>query len=239
MRKIPGLIAGAMFIAFAAFAPAKAQTYPSKPVRVIVSIAAGSVTDVLVRMMDKELAPRLGHPMVIENRGGASGILAAQTCKAAPADGYTLCVIYHSTLSFNPLLFNKLPYDADKDFALITRLFFLIEGLAVSSKSGVTSVADLRAKLSAQPDSFNFGTLGRGSFPELFLTWLNNQWNTKIAAVPYRGGGPVAQALAAGDLQIAKMGVGNFLGLAQAGQVRLLAISAPQRLAQAPDVPTM
>lgn len=218
--------------------PAKAQTYPDRPIKVIVSIAAGSVTDVIVRMMDKELGPRLGQPMVIENRGGASGILAAQACKAAPADGYTLCVIYHSTLSFNPLLFNKLPYDADKDFALITRLFFLVEGLAVSTASGVNSVADLKAQALAKPDAFNFGTLGAGSFPELFLKWVNTQWGTKIAAVPFRGGGPVAQALAAGDLQIGNMGLGNFLPLVQGGKIKLLAVMAPKRSPLVPDVPT-
>lgn len=217
---------------------AQAQTYPERPIRVIVSIAAGSVTDVIVRMMDKELAPRLGQPMVIENRGGASGILAAQACKAAPPDGYTLCVIYHSTLSYNPHLFNKLPYDADKDFALITRLFFLVEGLAVPASLGINSVADLKAQALAKPEAFNFGTLGAGSFPELFLKWTNNQWGTKIAAVPFRGGGPIAQALAAGDLQIGNMGLGNFLPLVQGGKVKLLAVMAPKRSPLVPDVPT-
>ncbi len=230
----------AIALAFGAFvhAPAKAQNYPDRPIRVIVSIAAGSVTDVIMRMMDKELAPRLGQPMVIENRGGASGILAAQACKAAPADGYTLCVIYHSTLSYNPYLFNKLPYDADKDFALITRLFFLVEGLAVPASLGINSVADLKAQALAKPDAFNFGTLGAGSFPELFLKWTNNQWGTKIAAVPFRGGGPIAQALAAGDLQIGNMGLGNFLPLVQGGKVKLLAVMAPKRSSLVPDVPT-
>ncbi len=218
-------------------APAVAQSYPDRPIKLIVSIAAGSVTDVIMRMMDKELAPRLGQSMIIENKGGASGILAAQACKASPPDGYTLCVIYHSTLSFNPLLFNKLPYDADKDFELITRLFFLVEGLAVSGASGVKSVEELKAQALARPAAFNLGTLGNGSFPELFLKWINNQWGTQIAGVPFRGGGPVAQALAAGDLQIANMGIGNFLPLVQGGQVRILAVGAPKRSSLLPDVP--
>src|SRR3954471_21004364 len=87
-------------------ATAHAQQYPSKPIRVIVSIAAGSVTDVIMRAAAAELSPRLGQQLVIENKGGASGIPAAQTCATSPPDGYTLCVIYHNTLSFNPLLFN-------------------------------------------------------------------------------------------------------------------------------------
>ena len=216
-----------------------AQTYPSKPIRTIVSIAAGSVTDVIMRAAANELNPRLGQPLVIENLGGASGILAGQACAGAAPDGHTICVIYHSTLSFNPHLFSKLPYDAEKDFEPITRLFFLIEGLAVSIGSGVTSVADLKAQVAAKPNAFNFGTLGKGSGPDLFLTWLNNQWGTKIPGVAFRGGGPVAQGLAAGDIQIGKMGIGNFRTLADAGKLKLIAVHAPTRLALLPNVPTL
>ena len=235
MQQIANIL---MFICLILVFPAQAQTYPDRPIKVIVSIAAGSVTDIIVRMMDKELAPKLGHPLIVENRGGASGILAAQACKSAPPDGYTLCVVYHSTLSYNPLLFNKLPYDADKDFALITRMFFLVEGLAVSEASGVSSVADLKARVLARPDAFNFGTLGAGSFPELFLKWLNNNWGSNIAAVPFRGGGPVAQALGAGDLQIGNMGLGNFMPLVQDGRVKVIAVMAPTRSPLLPEVPT-
>lgn len=221
-----------------ALAQTPAARWPDKPVKLIVSIAAGSVTDIVMRYAANELAPRLGQQFVIENKGGASGILAAQSCATAPPDGYTLCVVYHSTLSYNPLLFNKLPYDADKDFSPVTRLFFLVEGMAVSNASGVRSVADLARKAKADSSGLNFGTLGQGSFPELVLKWLNNQWGADIAAVPYRGGGPIAQALAAGDLQVGNMGLGNFAPLAQAGQLKLIAVMSPKRSALIPDVPT-
>ncbi len=229
---------GAVALGVALATPAVAQTYPSKPIKMIVSIAAGSVTDVIMRAAGNELAPRFGQPLVIENMGGASGILAGQACAGATPDGHTICVIYHSTLSFNPLLFNKLPYDADKDFELVTRLFFLVEGLAVSAASGVNSVAELKAAALAKPAAFNFGTLGRGSYPELFLKWVNNQWGTSIASVPFRGGGPVAQALVAGDIQVGNMGIGNFLPLLDSGKIKLIAVMAPTRSAQAPKVPT-
>ena len=220
-----------------AAAPAAAD-YPDKPIKVIVSIAAGSVTDIITRTAANELSPRLGQQMVVENKGGAAGILGAQACATSPPDGYTLCVIYHNTVSFNPLLFNKLPYDPDKDLALITRLFFLIEGVAVSANANANSIAELKANVLARPAAYNFGTLGRGSFPELFMLWLNNQWGSKIAAVPFRGGGPVAQALAAGDIQIGNMGLGNFMPLLDTGKVKLLAVMAPKRAAVAPTVPT-
>jgi tripartite-type tricarboxylate transporter receptor subunit TctC len=225
-----------MAVALAAV-PASAQTYPDKPIRMIVSIAAGSVTDVIMRAVANELAPRLGQQIVIENKGGASGIPAAQACATSPPDGYTLCVIYHSTLVFNPLLFDKLPYDPDKDFDLIARLFFLIEAVAVNPSVGVNSIAELKAAAQAKPQAFNYGTLGPGSYPELFLKWINNQWSTSIVAIPYRGGGPIAQALAAGDIQVGNMGLGNFLGLAQGGKLKILAVTAPKRSPLVPDVP--
>jgi tripartite-type tricarboxylate transporter receptor subunit TctC len=187
--------------------PARAQTYPDRPIRLIVSIAAGSVTDVIMRAAANELTPRLGQPLIIENKGGAAGILGGQACAQAAPDGYTLCVIYHSTTSYNPLLFDKLPYDADKDFVPVTRLFMLTEGLFVSSALNVASVAELERLVRAKPDAFNFATLGEGSFPDLFRVWLNNRWDARIVGVPYKGGGPAAQALIAGEVQMTRFGV--------------------------------
>ena len=217
--------------------PARAD-YPDKPIRMIVSIAAGSVTDVIMRAAANELTARLGQPIVIENRGGAAGIPAGQACAQATPDGYTLCVIFHNTLSFNPVMFNNLPYDADKDFALITRLFFLIEALAVTPSLDAKSVAELKALAQAKTRPLNYGTLGAGSAPELFLTWLNNEWGSQIVGVPYRGGGPIAQALAAGDIEIGSVGLGNFLALAQAGKLRLLAVASDKRSPLVPEVVT-
>src|ERR1700704_2362483 len=219
--------------------PVGAQTYPDRPIRVIVPIAAGSGTDVIMRATANELAPRLGQSFVIENKGGASGIPGAQACAQAAPDGYTLCLVYHNTLSINPLMFNKLPYDADKDFTLITNLYLLVEALFVSSSLNVASAAELKAYAQAHPAALNYGTLGPGSNPEMFLNWTNQTWNVKIVGIPYRGGGPIAQALVANELQIAKMGLGNFLGLIGTGKIKPLAVAAARRSPLAPDVPTL
>jgi len=217
---------------------ANAQAYPDRPIRLIVSIAAGSVTDVIMRAAATELSPRLGQQLVIENKGGASGILAGQACAQSTPDGYTFCVVYHSTMSYNPLLFDRLPYDADTDFSPVARLFLLTEGLFVSSGLNVNSVAELKALAQTKPEALNFATLGNGSFPDLFRVWLNNQWNTKIVGVPYKGGGPAAQALAAGEVQLTRFGVGNFMGAIAAGKVKALAVDAEKRSPHLPDVPT-
>jgi len=218
--------------------PAGAQNYPQKPIRMIVSIAAGSLTDVIMRAAANELSPRLGQPIVIDNRGGAAGIPAGQACAQAEGDGHTICVVFHNQLSFNPVMFKSLPYDADKDLTLITRLFFLIESLAVHPSLNVKTVAELKALAQAKKQALNWGTLGAGSAPELFLKWINNQWGTEIVGIPYRGGGPMAQALTANEIQIGAVGLGNFLGLAEGGKINVIAVSASKRSPLVPDVMT-
>jgi len=217
--------------------PAQAQNYPSRPIRLIVPIAVGSVTDVIMRAAAAELGTRLS-PIIVENKGGASGIPGAQSCAQATPDGYTLCLVYHSTMSINPLIFDHLPYDPDRDFVPITNLFLLVEGLFVSTSLGVNSVAELKQVVHAKPNAFNYGTLGPGSYPDLFLRWVNREWGADIVGVPYRGGGPIAQELVAGQLQIAKMGIGNFLGLLATGKIKPLAVTSTKRSPLLPDVPT-
>jgi tripartite-type tricarboxylate transporter receptor subunit TctC len=236
--RIVARAAAALTLAAAFTAPAAAQTYPQKPIKMIVSIAAGSLTDVIMRAAANELSPRLGQPVVIENRGGAAGIPGAQSCAQSPGDGHTLCVVFHNQLSFNPVMFNKLPYDADTDFTLIARLYFLIESIAVHPSLGVNTVAELKALAQSKRSALNWGTLGAGSAPELFLKWINKEWGTEIVGIPYRGGGPMAQAVAANEVQVGGVGLGNFLGLAQGGKVKVLAVSAPKRSPLAPEVMT-
>src|SRR6476659_390910 len=209
-------------------AGAEAQQYPTKPIRMIVSIAAGSVTDVIMRAAAADLQARLGQPVVIENVGGAAGILAGKNCAQAAGDGYTICVIYHSTMSFNPLLFSNLPYNPD-DIVPVSRLFFLVEGLFASTAINVNTLAELKTLAQSKPEALKYATLGEGSYPDLFRQWVNNQWGTKIVGIPYRGGGPAAQAVAANDVQVTRFGVGNFLGVIEAGKVKALAVSSAKR----------
>ena len=218
-------------------ATAQAQQYPSRPIRMIVSIAAGSVTDVIMRAAAAELQTRLGQPVVVENIGGAAGILGGKACTQAQADGYSICVIYHSTMSFNPLLFSNLPYNPD-DMVPVSRLFFLVEGLFASTAINVNTLAELKTLAQSKPEALNYATLGEGSYPDLFRQWVNNQWGTKIVGIPYRGGGPAAQAVAANDVQVTRFGVGNFLGLVEAGKVKALAVSSAKRSPVLPNVPT-
>ena len=216
----------------------QAQTFPERPIKLVVPIAAGSVTDVIMRAAANELSGRLGQQVVIENRPGANFIVGAQACAGAAPDGYTLCVVNNNSLSINPLIYNSLPYDAQKDFTPISNLFLLVEALAVSAALPVNSVAELQQMARTKPESLNFGTLGPGSYPDLFLHWLNQKWNTKLVGIPYRGGGPVALAVDANEIQIASMGLGNFIGLATDNKLKIVAVSPERRSKLLPDVPT-
>ena len=210
--------------------------FPSKPIRLIVPIAAGSVTDVVLRAAAQPLSARFGQPVLIDNRPGASGIIGAQACATAPADGYTLCAVYHAIMSFNPHTQDKLPYDPQRDFAPVTNLYFVTEALVVPRSLPVNSVAELRAHARANPAALNFGTLGEGSLQELMVAWLNRDWGVRIAAVPYKGGGPISTALLSNEIQVGQMGVGNFLGAIQSGQLKALAIAAEKRSPLLPQI---
>ena len=213
--------------------------YPAKPIRFIVPIAPGSVTDVVLRAAVQQLSTRLGQQVVVDNRPGASGIIGAQTCASAPPDGYTLCAVYHAIMSFNPYTHEKLGYDPQRDFAPVTNLYFVTEALVVPRALPVNSVAELRAYAASKPNALSFGTLGEGSLQELMVAWLNREWKVNITGVPYKGGGPIATALLANEIQVAQMGVGNFVGPIQAGQLKALALAAERRSALLPQVPTL
>src|SRR3954467_9351948 len=151
MRVLFGAIASAVSILASAFAVGAEDTYPSKPIRVIVPIAAGSVTDVILRAAGQELSARFKQPLVIDNRTGASGIIGAEACAKAPPDGYTICAIYTATTSVNPHVFDKLPYDPAKDFAPITNLYYLTGVLVVPSSLPVNSVDELKKLATTAP----------------------------------------------------------------------------------------
>ena len=145
MKQWVGFLGAAVLLAAASIQVGGQQAYPNKPVRILVPIAAGSVTDVVMRAAALDLTGRLGQPVLIENRPGASGIIGAEACAKAAPDGHTACAVYHATMSFNPFMFDKLPYDPQKDLVAVTNLYFVIEALMVPAALPVNSVSELKA----------------------------------------------------------------------------------------------
>ncbi len=161
-------------------APAAAQTYPNKPIRVIIPGPAGGFPDVITRRIAIGASATMGQPWIMENRPGANFIPAAETCRHSKGDGYTLCVFTTSTLTFNPFLIDNLPYDPDKDFKPIVNLGAFVGGLVASPKLPVKTFDELRAYALANPGKLNFGTFGPASSANVFRRYLADRWGANI-----------------------------------------------------------
>jgi tripartite-type tricarboxylate transporter receptor subunit TctC len=218
---------------------AGAQDYPSRPLRLIVPLPAGSTTDVVMRATAQELSPRLKQPVVVENKPGGNWVVGAEACKAAAPDGHTLCVMNSDAIAFNPHILSSLPYDPAKDFAPVTNLFFLFEGILASAPAPFSSIDELHGYAAKNPGKVNFGTLGPGSSNDVFRQWLVQHWQVDIAGIPYKGGAPVITALLAGEIDVTKIGMGNIAGQLNSGKVKILAIQGTQRSRLVPNVPTL
>jgi tripartite-type tricarboxylate transporter receptor subunit TctC len=217
-----------------------AQTYPNRPIRLVVPIAAGSVTDVAARLLAQELSVRLGgNAVIVENKPGANMVIGGVECAKSGADGYTLCLVSPDSTSYNPFTVPNLPYDPERDFRPVTNMYTVVEGLVAKQDLPVRSVADLKA-LAAQPSSsLNFGTLGGGTTTDLYRLWLNETWKSKIVGVPYKGGSEIVGALLAGTIDVSKIGMGNIAGQLNEGKIKVLALRSSKRNDILPDVPTL
>ena len=218
--------------------PALAQKYPDRPIKLIVPISVGSITDVAARLTAQELQERLGQPVVVVNRPGAAMVLGGTDCAKSAADGYTLCLVSPDTMAFNPLTIPNLPYNPDKDFTPVIDMYNVIEGLIVPGVSDIGSIEQLRAKAVAEPGKLNYGTLGERTTTDAFRQWLGEHWNTKFTAIPYKGGSEITSALLGNDIDIAKIGIGNMVNQIKAGKVKVLALTAAHRSPQMPNIPT-
>jgi len=217
---------------------AQAQTYPNRPITFVVPFGPGGISDVPARLLAAEMQERVGQPIVVENRPGASGITGASFVGRAEPDGYTLLI--NALADVQNLHYLPVPYDAINDFSLIG---MIIDGpplvLIVNAALPYQSLADVVADAKAHPDKVSFGTSGPATSPAIAVSQLNALAKTSIADVPYRGTAQAAAAVLTGEVQGAFVFYSSAKALADAGKVRALAIASPQRIARWPDIPTM
>jgi tripartite-type tricarboxylate transporter receptor subunit TctC len=217
---------------------AQAQTYPNRPITFVVPFGPGGISDVPARLLAAEMQERVGQPIVVENRPGASGITGASFVARAEPDGYTLLI--NALADVQNLHYLPVPYDAINDFSLVG---MIIDGpplvLIVNATLPYRSVADVVADAKAHPDKVSFGTSGPATSPAIAVSQLNALAKTSIADVPYRGTAQAAAAVLTGEVQGAFVFYSSAKALADAGKVRALAIASPQRIAGWPDIPTM
>ncbi|HEY1228275.1 MAG TPA: tripartite tricarboxylate transporter substrate binding protein, partial [Ramlibacter sp.] len=215
-----------------------AQSYPNKPIRYIVPVAAGGGNDMIARVVGERWGRALGQAFVIENLGGGGGVLASQTTARAPADGYTLMQGYVATHGTNPAT-RKVPYDAIKDFTPIGMIGATPNVLAVTSSLPVKTVAEFVDYVKRNPGKVNYGSAGQGSLTHLTMELFKIETGTEMTHVPYRGIAPAINDVLGGQTQAMFPGLAAALPHLRSGRMRALAVTGKERNAQIKDVPTL
>jgi tripartite-type tricarboxylate transporter receptor subunit TctC len=218
---------------------AVAQTYPAKPIRLMVPFPPGGSTDIVARIVAQKLTAQLGQPLVIENRGGAGGTLGTAVVAKAPADGYNLVVGTTSTHVVAPSVYQKLEYDPVKDFAPIGLMAVTPYLLVVNPAVPAKNLKELVALMRAQPGKLNYASAGVGSTTHLAMEMLKGASQTYALHIPYNGNGPAGTAVIAGQVEILFGSLPAVLPHAKSGRVRALAVGTPKRSPSLPEVPTV
>ena len=218
---------------------ATAQTYPDKPIRILVGFAAGGPADISARLIADRFAEAWGQPVVVENVTGAAGNLATDRVAKAAPDGYTLLLAASATIVTNPSLYQKLPFDPVKDLAPVTQICFTPNILAVPTDVPAKSVTELVAFVRAHPGALTYGSAGVGTSQHLAGELFKTMAGIDIQHVPYRGIAAVMPDLLGGRLTMAFGNISAILPLVREGKLRALAVSSPRRSASVPDLPTM
>ena len=218
---------------------ALAQTYPTKPIRLVVPFTPGGASDLTARTVGEKMSQILGQPIVVDNRPGANGVVGIDAAAKAPADGYTILLTDRGSLAVNPSLYLKLPYDPLKDFAYIGVVTDGPYVLVANPKLGVATVKELVALSKAKPGTVNYASYGVGSMSQLNLEAFNQKMGTDMLHVPYKGAGPAAQAAVTGEVGVTIAAVPAVQGFIKDGRLKALAVGSEKRFAVLPDVPTM
>jgi tripartite-type tricarboxylate transporter receptor subunit TctC len=239
---IPGhIVAGALFaLVLAIMAPdrAGAQTYPSRPIRIIVPYAAGGATDLITRVVAQQMSASLGVNVIVENRTGAGGTLATQAVAQADPDGYTLLTMTNGPFAIGPAIYRNVGYDPIKSFAPIAYLAGAPDLVVVRADLAVDTLAGLFAYAKAHPGELNYGA-GLGTPAHLLVEYLKAKTGSDIVYIPHKGGAPATTDLLGGQTQVGIEILSPLLPHVRAGELKPLAVTGAQRSPELPDVPTL
>ena len=220
-------------------AKAQAQAFPSKPIRLIVPYSPGGLPDTVARVLSLRLADAFGQPVVVENKSGASGTVAAAAITQAPADGYTLLVTDGPMLAITPLMSQKMAYDPAKDFVPVSLVGTAPLFLAVHPSVKARTIDELVALAKAKPGSLNYGSSGVGSIHHLTAEAMKDGLGIFITHIPFRGSANSVPAMIGGQVELVFASPPSLMGFVKAGQARLLAINSTKRSPLAPEVPAL
>ncbi len=218
--------------------PAGAQTFPDRPIKIIVPFGPGGFTDVAARILQKELAPAIGQSVIIENKPGAGSTIGTAEVSKAKPDGYTLVMISTAHV-ISPHLYKQMPYDALRDFSPVMKLAEGPYVLVVHPSLGVKSVAELLALAKSQPGKIDYASSGNGSAQHLVGSLFTTMSGANLSHVPYKGSSQAMNDLIGGQVKVSFVGVPNALPNLASGKLKALAVSTVKRYAEMPDVPTI
>ena len=214
------------------------ESYPNKPVTLVVTAAPGGVTDILARAVGQRLGKIWGQAVIVENKPGASNQIGAVFVANSAPDGYTMLVTAEATFVINPWLYSKLPYDPVKDFMPITGLVSISQALITTPSLPVQNIKELIEFARKKPGELNYGTFGIGSTGHLNMEMLQTASGVKLVAVHYKGATPALTDVIAGNIQMMFINTSSAIGPWEAGRLKLLAVGSNKRLARFPDIPT-
>jgi tripartite-type tricarboxylate transporter receptor subunit TctC len=215
------------------------QTYPSKPIRLVVPFAPGGSSTLVARLMSEEMAKSLGQSFVIENKPGGGGNIAMQEVARAAPDGYTLIIGHVGSLAMNPYMYERLPYDVDKDFASVSLLAIVPNIFVVYHEVPAKNLREFVALAKAKPGEINYGSAGNGSAGHLAMEYLKQATGMDLQHVPYKGTGPNITDLISGRTQATSAGTPPLLPHVKSGKLRVIAVGGAKRLRSIPEVPTV
>jgi tripartite-type tricarboxylate transporter receptor subunit TctC len=224
--------------AFSGWAQAQSPAFPTKPIRMVVTAAPGGITDIMTRIMQEQIARGLGQPMIVENKPGAAGAIAVEHVVKSAPDGYTLVIVNVGNAAIVPWIRKDLPYDPLNDLAGVAVVAEVPLIVAINSDLPVRTLREFIDYAKRNPGKINYGSAGNASMTHLAAEVLAHLTGISIVHVPYKGAAPATVDLAGGRIQLGMIGMGSAKGPIAAGQVRVLAVAAPTRLAALPEVPT-
>lgn len=237
-RRFFASIAAVAALACTGLASAQTSKFPDHPIRLIVPSTAGGALDFLARVVGAKLSQMWNQPVVVENRGGAGGVVGSQVVAQSAPDGYTLLIVA-TGYTVNPSIYAKLPYDTLKDFAPVTLLAETAHVIAASPKSKITSIGEMLKQAREKPGTVTYAVSGIGTGGWLTGELMKKEGELNMLAVPYKGSGAATSGVVAGQTDLLFTDVGPVLPFAQSGELRPLAVTSLKRSPQLPDVPTL
>jgi tripartite-type tricarboxylate transporter receptor subunit TctC len=227
------------FCALAASPALHAQAYPTKPIRFLVPLPAGSLTDLVGRAIAQPLAESWGQAIVVDNRAGANGTIGMEACARSTPDGYTICMPDGNIMTLNPYAYTRLPYDP-LEFVPVIHVAELEQSIVVKAALPINTMKDLVDYARANPGKVSWGSAGAGSTMHLYLEWLQTKTGLQFNHVPYKGPAELLRAMAAGEVEVTNLTTGTIAPFVRSGKLRMIAVvTGKQRSQFAGDTPTL